>query len=289
MITLKKINEKVEYTLAFGGRNLLEKPVLVNAVVAIAMATDFSVFYNTFSGINDFFSSLLVAACCAAIIDTVPLVTARCINNLCRAATQSKSKNKWDLLVLTASGVAFLTFFALTAMVRWQSGSALFDLGVSTNGQDTQLASADLSPAQSMLLLFTCLLPLFTSVGVLLVGLFVDDKAARRKMLRSQRNELSARRSELIAQKLDLENVLKLDLDATDELLYHDMKDYIDTLCLVLGSYFRKALAERLKTPEDLSYLSRRSRALAAAEARIFQLAKTEPQDPAVGGETNHL
>lgn len=71
--------------------------------------------------------------------------------------------------------------------------------------------------------------------------------------------------------------------------MYHDMKDYIDTLCLVLGSYFRKALAERLKTPEDLSYLSRRSRALAAAEARIFQLAKTEPQDPAVGGETNHL
>lgn len=132
-------------------------------------------------------------------------------------------------------------------------------------------------------------MPLFTSVGVLLVGLFVDDKAARRKMLRSQRNELSARRSELIAQKLDLENVLKLDLDATDELLYHDMKDYIDTLCLVLGSYFRKALAERLKTPEDLSYLSRRSRALAAAEARIFRLAETEPQDPAVGGETNHL
>lgn len=132
-------------------------------------------------------------------------------------------------------------------------------------------------------------MPLFTSVGVLLVGLFVDDKAARRKMLRSQRNELSARRSELIAQKLDLENVLKLDLDATDELLYHDMKDYIDTLCLVLGSYFRKALAERLKTPEDLSYLSRRSRALAAAEARIFRLAETEPQAPAVGGETNHL
>ena len=132
-------------------------------------------------------------------------------------------------------------------------------------------------------------MPLFTSVGVLLVGLFVDDKAARRKMLRSQRNELSARRSELIAQKLDLENVLKLDLDATDELLYHDMKDYIDTLCLVLGSYFRKALAERLKTPEDLSYLSRRSRALAAAEARIFRLAETEPQDSAVGGETNHL
>lgn len=279
----EKLNKKVEQTLAFGGVDLLEKPVLVNVVVMIAIATDFSVFYTTFSSIDNFFSSIIMAASCAAIIDTVPLVTARSLNNLCKS-DQARGRN---LFILTASIAAFLVFFGATALVRWNNGSAMFDLGISTNGQTVQLASEDLSPAQKSMLLFSCLLPLFTSIGVLLVGLFVDGKAQRRQKLRSHRNALLANRAASVAAKMDLVSAIQLDLKASDESLYQDMNDYVDELCLALRVYFRTALAERLKTPDDLTHLSRS--ALAVAEARIVHLAEAGPQELAVVGETTRL
>lgn len=282
----EKLNKKVEQTLAFGGVDLLEKPVLVNAVVVIAIATDFSVFYTIFSGINDFFSGLIMAASCAGIIDTVPLVTARCINNLC-SSNLSRGQRGWNQFVLIASIVAFLMFFGFTAMVRWQSGASMFELGISTSGQATGVTLENLKSSEKAMLLFTCVLPLFTSIGVLLVGLFVDGKAQRRKMLRSQRNALLANRAALAAAKMDLESALQLDLNASDESLYQDMNDYVDELCLALRVYFRTALAERLKTPDDLTHLSRS--ALATAEARIVHLAEAGLQELAVVGETTKL
>lgn len=186
---LRKLNRKTERLLAFGGVDLLEKPLLVNLIVAVAIFTDFAVFYSSLSSVYDFTNALITSLCSATLIDTIPLVTARCIRDL-RSGRRTPLEKKWSAIIMALSIAAFFAFFTFSFVVRFNNGASLFSLGIEDGDGSVELTLNDLSAAQKSMLLFTCALPLFTSLGVFLVGLFVDNRAKRRELLRIQRTAL---------------------------------------------------------------------------------------------------
>lgn len=281
---LKKLHHQTEQKMAFGGVDLLEKPLLVKAIVMVAIATDFSVFYSSLSSLYSFWGAFITASCSAALIDAIPLVTARCISDL-QSDKLTEREKRWRTITIVISILAFLLFFLFSALVRFNSGASLFSADL-VDQKAAALKLSDLNLAQKSMLMFTCALPLFTSVGVFLVGLFVDSKAKRRKLLRTQRNILVDARTQLIMQSLELESSLEQNLDDQDSRLFENMNGYIAELGCVLQIYYRKALAESLATPDDISHLARRSNQLLALENQLIHLSEATPQMPvAVGDE----
>ena len=281
---LRKLTRKTERVLSFGGVDLLEKPLLVNAIVAIAIITDFSVFYSSLSSCYDAVNALITSLCSAALIDTIPLVTARCIRDL-RSGRRTPLENKWSAIIMVLSIAAFLAFFIFSFVVRFNNGASLFSLGIEDGDDPVKLTLNDLSAAQKSMLLFTCALPLFTSLGVFLVGLFVDNRAKRRELLRIQRTALMEKRTQLMLQKLELETMLASDSNGQGEALLEDMKSYMASISTAMQIYYRTALAEHLKTPDDLSHLSRSSSQLLEMKKQLIHLASFSDLQDAAGNE----
>lgn len=281
---LRKLNRKTERLLAFGGVDLLEKPLLVNLIVAVAIFTDFAVFYSSLSSVYDFTNALITSLCSATLIDTIPLVTARCIRDL-RSGRRTPLEKKWSAIIMVLSIAAFLAFFIFSFVVRFNNGASLFSLGIEDGDDPAKLTLNDLSAAQKSMLLFTCALPLFTSLGVFLVGLFVDNRAKRRELLRIQRTALIEKRTQLMLQKLELETMLASDSNGQGGALLEDMKGYMASISTAMQIYYRTALAEHLKTPDDLSHLSRSSSQLLEMKKQLIHLASFSDLQDAAGNE----
>lgn len=281
---LRKLNRKTERVLSFGGVDLLEKPLLVNLIVAVAISTDFAVFFSSLSSVYDLTNALITSLCSATLIDTIPLVTARCIRDL-RSERRTPLEKKWSATIMVLSIAAFLAFFIFSFVVRFNNGASLFSLEVVDGDGPVELTLNDLSAAQKSMLLFTCALPLFTSLGVFLVGLFVDNRAKRRELLRIQRTALMEKRTQLMLQKLELETMLASDSNGQGGALLEDMKSYMASISTAMGIYYRTALAENLRTPDDLSHLSRSSSQLLEMKKQLIHLASFSDLQDAAGNE----
>ena len=277
---MKSIFNKTENVLALGGLGLLQRPLIVNIVVVIAIITDFTVFYSSFSKCYEFLNALITSITCATLIDTIPLVISHCILEL-RSSVTKKHPKQWYIIVLVASISAFLSFFAFTAVVRWENGPSMFELdSISSSKMSSQaeLTTASLTASQQAMLALLCFLPLFTSVMVLLIGLFTEQNAQRWKKLRIQKNKLLNFRIQRTMQLHELEAMSKMNLEDIDKLCFDDISKYTNNLCNLLRVYFRMALAEKLKKADDSTYLSAKSQELVEMENRILQLADTTIQ-----------
>ena len=186
---------------------------------------------------------------------------------------------------MVLSIAAFLAFFIFSFVVRFNNGASLFSLGIEDGDDPAKLTLNDLSAAQKSMLLFTCALPLFTSLGVFLVGLFVDNRAKRRELLRIQRTALIEKRTQLMLQKLELETMLASDSNGQGGALLEDMKGYMASISTAMQIYYRTALAEHLKTPDDLSHLSRSSSQLLEMKKQLIHLASFSDLQDAAGNE----
>lgn len=270
-----KMNQKAEKTLAYGGVDLLRSPKLLNAVVLVAIITDFTCFLSSFTSqlAQDLPTCLILALSCAVIIDTVPLVTSDSILKiLSEYSTKREKQAGWTTLLL--STFTFLSFFIFTAIVRFHSGDAMFNGGaLSYTAMQTPTAESSLTAAQTGLVVLTCFLPLFTSVSVLLLGLFSDTKAKRRYVLRKQADHLTQLRTQLEMQCHELQAVSMEELENTDLQSYHQMKSYLEDISVTMQCYVRLRLAEHLQaTPDDLNTLSARSLQIAQMEDQFKKL-----------------
>ena len=277
---MKSIFNKTENVLALGGVGLLQRPLIVNIVVVIAIITDFTVFYSSFSKCYEFLNALITSITCATLIDTIPLVISHCILEL-RSSVSKEHPKQWYIIVLVVSIAAFLSFFAFTAAVRWENGPSMFELysisSLKMSGQ-TELTTASLTASQKAMLALLCFLPLFTSVMVLLIGLFTEQNAQRWKKLRIQKNKLLNFRIQRTMQLHELEAMSKMNLEDIDKSCFDDISQYTTDLSNLLRVYFRMALAEKLKKADDSTYLSAKSQELVEMENRILQLADTTIQ-----------
>lgn len=269
-----------ERQIAFGGVELLQKPRLAGLIVAVGITTDFFAFYASFSAVYDFFNALIVSACAAAMIDTLPLVSARCVNDL-RGGALTDRERRWSTVTLGVSVAVFLALFAASAYVRWSNGAALFSADLISSAETgAALTPADLSASQRAMLLFLCALPLFTSLAVFLVGLFSDGKAQRRMRLRMQRSALTESRAQLSARKQELETALGQDRDLESRLLCENMQNALDTAAGLMIVLYQTALAEKLGTPDDLSHLARRSGQLLQTRDPLIRLSDIDRETP---------
>ena len=268
----KKTNRSTEKTLAYGGVQILESPLLLNFIVIAAIVTDFTCFLSSFTSqlTQDFVTCLILALTCATIIDTVPLAISRSIVTIFSPSEEPDKRRA--KIILGISTFVFLSFFAFTAVVRFWSGPSLFNGGVLRAAQNQAAADADagMTAGQTGMVVLTCALPFFTSAAVAIVGLFTDNNAKRRHKLRCQRNELVACRGLLDMQRSELEAALEENLEEKDlEELAH-IRQYISSLGATMCVYVQLRLMQILKDPDDLSFLSRRSKQIAALEDQLL-------------------
>lgn len=137
---------------------------------------------------------------------------------------------------------------------------------------------APLTPGQEALVLLLCFLPLFTSLAVLILGLFADPHSKRRLLLRNQLAQLEEVASNLRMQKAELEVAIQADLEGAD-LEGADLEALRATAQTLrdwgakMGVYTRLSPAQELNAnPDQLSNLSAEAMELLELEQAFHQL-----------------
>ena len=132
---------------------------------------------------------------------------------------------------------------------------------------------APLTPGQEALVLLLCFLPLFTSLAVLILGLFADPHSKRRLLLRNQLAQLEEVAINLRMQKIELEAAIHTDLEGADLEALRATAQTLRDWGAKMGVYTRLSLAQELNAnPDQLSNLSAEAMELLELEQSFHQL-----------------
>lgn len=250
---LKKMELKKE------GRNLLRHPAVKAAVMIVCIIVDavslFTLFGNSLNKNPLLLAAVVVAV--SVLLVAFPVFLADYVSSpLIRKKTVT-------LAAFITCGTAFLILFMFTFVVRWYGRSILFDTSETDNyttyydsrSSADSSAMADMSSYENGVIILLGILPLINAALCFLLHL-ADKRKSRIDTLRLQQIDHRAKISEVqVAISLLQNELANHNLNSIEEEKYESARQrnlLITDYCKIVA---RRALAEKLKTPEATTLL----------------------------------
>lgn len=230
------------------------QPLVKTIIVLVCIIADSLTVYNIIEQYitQSFYLSIMITIVCTGVMNLSPVL----IGYYLSEGSEYNRMKKAQILSLC---MIFLLLFITTFILRWTSRQDIFsnnDPQLNLMVVDTSLSERSISASENALAILLGLEPLATSLLCFALSYENDPKRVRLQMLTVNHLLLEKERERLKLLIYDLKNDLdSRDLSKEDEELFtiacNEARNYYDVIKLET----RKLLAEKLKSPDAVSWL----------------------------------
>lgn len=195
--------------------------------------------------------SIITAMVVAFGLDATPVVIA--------AKIQKKNLNFWDIFILVASIVLFISLVVAVFALRWCSMDIIFSSDAEgsliTSVLDKTANTTHIGNSEKIMTVILSIMPVITSLITFASALHkpIFQKELEQRQINKLKN--TERCIFLSARKNELERELKRDLNGLEEEKYNVHIELVDAIQEILVNQAKTALAMKLGNPEAITEL----------------------------------
>ena len=236
--------------------HLLQYPICKFLLVILSIIFDAYTLYSAFDNImtQNQVMTIFITAGAAAGMDLIPVFLAFNLRNPDLDA-------KWRKIICGILIGSFSLLFISTFLLRMSSGYEMFattdtlDLGFSEEIVTTDIADTSLTFAQIMTQFIQGIIPLITSVISFVASYEISPDHKFRHINELYRIDIQAAIDNHRTMLCELQDDMEFDLEGNDNALYVALNATMDAQADEVKVRSRRRLAEKVATPEAVTYL----------------------------------